>query len=209
MDKDLKMLHRLIKFADKEIEEQNKITEILCIRTVLLNIKSVIKLLIIIPNITGTVTTKNIFKAIDSIAISLLNSLTPNSSADVKMIKGTVRMLRILTMAVKLTDKATSPLANFVNTFEVTPPGAAAITITPKAISIGIGIILIKIKAIIGSKITWQRKPTKKSLGNLTTRKKSLTFKPKPRPSMMMARAIGANVFAISIAYNLKFEFFI
>ena len=29
MDKDLQMLHRLIKFADKEIAEQNTITEIL------------------------------------------------------------------------------------------------------------------------------------------------------------------------------------
>ena len=29
MDEDLKMLQRLIKFADKEIEEQNKIIEIL------------------------------------------------------------------------------------------------------------------------------------------------------------------------------------
>jgi len=29
MNEDLKMLQRLIKFADKEIEEQNKITEIL------------------------------------------------------------------------------------------------------------------------------------------------------------------------------------
>jgi hypothetical protein len=91
-----------------------------------------------------------------------LISVTPSKSAEVKITKGTVRMLRILTMAVKLTDKATSPLANFVNTFEVTPPGAAAITITPKAISRGIGIILIKIKAIIGNRITWQRKPTKK-----------------------------------------------
>ena len=29
MNEDLKMLQRLIKFADKKIEEQNKITEIL------------------------------------------------------------------------------------------------------------------------------------------------------------------------------------
>jgi len=58
---------------------------------------------------------------------------------------------------------------------------------------------LIKIKAIIGSKITWQRKPTKKSLGILTTRKKSLVVKPKPKPSMMIARAIGAIFVAISI----------
>ena len=37
--------------------------------------------------------------------------------------------------------------------FEVTPPGAAAIIITPNAISGGIEIKLIRIKAIIGSKI--------------------------------------------------------
>ena len=34
-------------------------------------------------------------------------------------------MLIKLTIAVKAIDKATSPLANFVNTFDVTPPGAA------------------------------------------------------------------------------------
>jgi hypothetical protein len=65
-----------------------------------------------------------------------------------------MKILNKLTIAVKLTDRATSPSANLVRILEVTPPGAAAITITPKAISGGSEIILIKIKAIIGSKIT-------------------------------------------------------
>ena len=46
-------------------------------------------------------------------------------------------MLIKLTTAVKEIDKATSPSANLVNTFEVTPPGAAAIIIKPTAIGAG------------------------------------------------------------------------
>ena len=63
-------------------------------------------------------------------------------------------MLNKLINAVSETERATSPFANLVRILEVTPPGAAAITITPKAISGGSEMILIKIKAIIGSKIT-------------------------------------------------------
>ena len=55
--------------------------------------------------------------------------------AELKTIKGTIKILNKLTIAVKSIDKATSPFANFVRIFEVTPPGVAAITITPKAIS--------------------------------------------------------------------------
>ena len=40
-------------------------------------------------------------------------------------------------------ESATSPFANFVSTFEVTPPGAAAINITPNANSIGVFKIII------------------------------------------------------------------
>ena len=116
-------------------------------------IKLVIRLLTIIPKITGTVTTKNIFNAILSIDIFFAVSI-PKYAAELKTINGTIKILNKLTIAVKLTDRATSPSANLVRIFEVTPPGAAAITITPKAISGGSEIILIKIKAIIGSKIT-------------------------------------------------------
>ena len=47
-------------------------------------------------------------------------------------------MLIKLITAVSETDNATSPLANFVRIFEVTPPGAAAMIITPIAISGGV-----------------------------------------------------------------------
>ena len=127
------------------------------------------------------------------------NNTKPNSSAELKTIKGTVKIHNKLTTAVKANDKATSPSANFVSILDVTPPGAAAITITPKAISTGMIKNLINIKATIGSKITWQMKPIIKSLGFVITLKKSLTSKPKPNPNIIIARAIGAIVVAISI----------
>ena len=51
-------------------------------------------------------------------------------SAEVKIIKGTVIILNKLITAVKDIDNATSPSANFVITLEVTPPGAAAMTVS-------------------------------------------------------------------------------
>ena len=60
-------------------------------------------------------------------------------------------MLIKLITAVNEIDRATSPLANFVKTLVVTPPGAAAIIITPKASSIGVLSNKIKTYAIIGS----------------------------------------------------------
>ena len=74
-------------------------------------------------------------------------------SADVITIKGTEIMLIKLTTAVREIDKATSPLANLVNIFEVTPPGAAAIIINPTAIGAGKSNIKATLKATIG-KIT-------------------------------------------------------
>ena len=57
--------------------------------------------------------------------------------ADEKTINGTEKILIKLPTAVNEIDNATSPFANFVKTFYVTPPGAAAIIINPKANSIG------------------------------------------------------------------------
>ena len=79
---------------------------------------------------------------------------TFNNSADLKTIKGTVNILIKLIIAVSETDKATSPFANFVRTLEVTPPGAAAIIITPMANSNGVFKIFINKKAIIGRTIS-------------------------------------------------------
>ena len=96
-----------------------------------------------------------------------------NKSADLKTINGTDTMLTKLTKAVRVTESATSPFANFVKTLEVTPPGAAAIIITPSANSIGVLNDLIRIKAMIGSKVNWQIIPIIKSFGLVATLLKS------------------------------------
>ena len=94
------------------------------------DIKFSANFLIIIPKITGTVTTKNIFSAIPVIEIFRETSVIPNMSAEVKIIRGTVIILNKLITAVKEIDNATSPSANFVITLDVTPPGAAAIILS-------------------------------------------------------------------------------
>ena len=91
-------------------------------------IKLVIRLLTIIPKITGTVTTKNIFNAILSIDIFFPVSI-PKNAAELKTINGTMKILNKLTVAVKLTDRATSPSANLVRIFEVTPVSYTHLTL--------------------------------------------------------------------------------
>ena len=101
--------------------------------------------------------------------------------------------------AVNETDRDTSPFANFVKTFDVIPPGAAAIIITPKAISGDVPKSFINIKATIGKIINRDTKPIKKSLGCFRTLIKSCVVKPKPNPSIINASAIGAIFVTISI----------
>ena len=86
---------------------------------------------------------------------------------------GTEIILIKLPTAVRDIDNATSPLANFVKTFEVTPPGAAAIIIKPNAISIGSLMIKMIIYATIGNRINWHTIPTEKSFGFIITLLKS------------------------------------
>ena len=107
-------------------------------------------------------------------------------------------MLNKLITAVKEIDKATSPLANLVSTFDVTPPGAAAIIINPTAIEVGKSINKIIKIAIIGSKINWHKNPMIKSFGNLTTLMKSFNERPRPKVNMIIINAKGAIVVTIS-----------
>ena len=164
-------------------------------------IKSVTRLLTIMPTSIGTVTTKNILTAMDTIELSLLITI-PIKFAELNIINGTIKIANKLTTDVKLTDNATSPLANFVNTLEVIPPGEAAIIITPKAISLGIGMNKISPNAIMGSKITCDKNPTIKSLGVFIILKKSLVVNPRPKPNIIMPRHTGAIVFAISMSIS-------
>ena len=76
-----------------------------------------------------------------------------NRSADLKTINGTVIMLTKLIMTVSEIERATSPFANFVNTLDVTPPGAAAIIIKPIAIGVGKLSDIATQKATIGKSI--------------------------------------------------------
>ncbi len=144
---------------------KNKNPVILLIIEIFELIKFSANFLIIIPIITGTATTPAIFNAVPvKLIFSVINEV-PKILAEEKTIKGTVIMLMMLIIAVNEIDKATSPFANFVKTFDVIPPGAAAIIITPIANSIGVPRTLIKINATIGKIISWQTKPIIKSLG--------------------------------------------
>ena len=122
-----------------------------------------------------------------------------SKSIERKIIKGTDIILIKLIMAVSDIDRATSQSANLVSIFDVTPPGAAAIIITPKASSIGVFNNLIRVNPIIGRTSIWQTKPTKKSFGNLITLVKSLKVRLIPSPSIIKAKPSGAIFVAISM----------
>ena len=124
----------------------------LLIKLILDKIKFSAKPLIIIPIITGTVTTKAIFKAMPITEISFA-MVTPKMLAELITIIGILIIQIKLVTAVKEIDKATSPLANLVKTFEVTPPGAAEMIIRPTAIAEGRSSISAIIKATIGNNI--------------------------------------------------------
>ena len=88
------------------------------------------------------------------VEVGVVNVVVELVSADLNIINGTEIMLIKLIIAVRDIDSATSPFANFVRTFEVTPPGAAAIIITPRAISKGVLNVFTKMYAITGSSIS-------------------------------------------------------
>ena len=129
-------------------------------------------------------------------------------SADVKIIKGTVIILNKLIIAVKDIDNATSPSANFVITLDVTPPGAAAMIITPIAISGGVFKIKINMYATIGRIINWEIKPTIKSFGDLNTLPKSSSFNPRPKPNIIKAKIIGAILVTISKVFPAQVQLY-
>ena len=106
-------------------------------------------------------------------------------------------MLNKLITAVRDIDKATSPFAYDVSTFDVTPPGAAAIINNPTASSGDIGHNLTNMKATIGSKIIWHINPTKKSFGCFATLVKSAPVNPSPKENIINARAKGRNISVI------------
>ena len=121
-----------------------------------------------------------------------------NSVTDVRTINGIVITHNKLIIAVSDIERATSPFAKEVNMLDVTPPGAAAIIITPIANSGAIGHIFTRIKAIIGSKIICEKAPTKKSRDCFATLKKSRPVSPNPKANIINASANGKNTSVIT-----------
>ena len=110
----------------------------------------------IIPNKTGTVTIKNILEAMLIREMSWIIVVSINKLREIKTIKGIVITHKRLIIAVRETDRATSPFEKDVRILEVAPPGAEAIIITPTANSGDIGHNLTRIKATMGKiKIWW------------------------------------------------------
>ena len=99
--------------------------------------------------------TKNRKLSLEKIDLDKLYSLDEASELvkEITTTKGIVIMLNKLIIAVRDIDKATSPFAKDVSIFDVTPPGAADIIITPIASSGEIDQIFTNMNATIGSKI--------------------------------------------------------
>ena len=142
------------------------------------------------PNKTGSVTIKNILIAIP------VKEIEPRESLDINPMErpstiGTEITLNKLITAVKEIDKATSPFANEVRIFDVTPPGAAAINIKPMASSGCRGQIKTIIRATNGRNISWLIRPIKKFFGIFATRAKSEKVRPSPKVNIIKAKARG------------------
>ena len=146
------------------------------------------------PIKTGIVTIKNILEAISIKLILFCSIPSPKKLREVKTIKGIVITHKRLIIAVKEMESATSPLAKDVNIFDVAPPGAAAIIITPIAISGDIGKIKTKRKATIGRIMICEKAPRKKSFGCFKILVKSLTVSPIPNENIIKANARGKKI---------------
>jgi hypothetical protein len=145
------------------------------------------------------------------IDIEVVKVVSIKTLRDNKTIIGIVITHKRLIIAVNEIESATSPLAKEVRIFEVAPPGAAAISITPTANSGDKGHIKTKIKATRGRIIICEKAPTKKSFGCLITRLKSFEVRPKPRENIMKANAKG-NITSVIIPINyiyMRFLLFI
>ena len=168
----------------------NKIVESILKTFSILLVKYKSDALKIIPSKTGRVTIKNILIAMP------VRDIEPRAVSDTKPIDipktiGTDITLNKLITAVSEIDKATSPLANEVKIFDVTPPGAAAINIKPIASSGCSGHTNIISKATSGKKINWLIIPIRKFFGLFATFTKSAKDRPKPRVNIINARAKG------------------
>ena len=114
-------------------------------------------------------------------------------------INGIVKKHNKLIIAVREIERATSPSANFVIIFVVTPPGAIASNNKPTFNSTGIGNKKANINATNGKKMIWEIAPTKKSFGWTKILLKFAKVRPIPNENIMNANIKGPAIFTNSI----------
>ena len=124
-----------------------------------------------------------------------------NHEKDMPTINGMVRTPASDEMAVREMDNAVSPLAMWVNRFEVIPPGLAAKIITPMASIGSMGKKYNNEKARMGRRSNWQNNPMPIDKGCFATRVKSFQLKVKPIANIMKARPAGKRSFVMSMIY--------
>jgi hypothetical protein len=118
---------------------------------------------------------------------------------------GSVKMLTRLENVVIVMDRARSPRAIWVSIVDVVPPGQAAISMKPTAISGRIGMIETSVKATIGRAMICMIAPTRKSRGRRTRRVKSGSVSVSPIENMMIASDTGRNTRAMSSVLTNSF----
>lgn len=117
----------------------------------------------------------------------------PKKAKAYDKINGIVRMLIILAIAVKVTDKAIFPLQICVIKLLVGPPGQVAKISNPTAI-IGLKLkIMASVKPMIGKKRSWLVIPIKIALGYFIILVKSARTNVIPIPSIIIASDKGRN----------------
>ena len=118
-----------------------------------------------------------------------------------------VTTLSKLATAVSDTESATSPLASEVRKFDVTPPGATAISITPMAISGAKGQLETSRKPTSGNSNIWKTNPVTMSRGCVSKRPKSEIRSPSPKVNIMKAKTKGRTMSVTIPISNLVIQF--
>ena len=103
-------------------------------------------------------------------------------------------MVTRLAITVSTIDSATLPPARKVKTFEVVPPGQAAMITRPTAIAGDGPSSSTRPKASSGISAICAAVPTSMARGKVKTRRKSVTVSVRPMPAMMIIRAMGSPV---------------
>ena len=158
-----------------------------------------------IPNNIGT--RKSITFCISSLPIGRLIPVPDCSDmklAAMSMKNGIVKSVTMLLIAVRVTDRATSPFASIENTFDELPPGQQAISMSPIKYTGGSSSSHATQKAINGNTIICPNVPIKTARGLRATFSNAFLSSSVPKRNIS-TRRIGITIHTVFI--NSFFEF--